>query len=385
MCALIVLKLAYLLPDKATKINFVNKIRLKYSRVKGMTNKAPIKNYNSGLFIWLLSGCFLVFLMVVVGGITRLTGSGLSITEWKVIMGAIPPLNEQQWLEAFEKYKQIPQYKLINNYYSLSDFKFIFFWEWFHRFIGRVIGIVFIVPFVYFWLKGQISKSLMPKLIFIFILGGFQGFLGWFMVSSGLTELTYVSHFRLAAHLITAFATFGFIFWVALDVYKARINNINVIKEVKAWRWFFALVVMQIIYGAFVAGLHAGFEINTWPLMNGKLFFTDSFSDNGLLYNLLNNKAGVQIVHRYMAYVVAAATIYFAFNLKKKYLVLNKPANYLIGAVIVQFILGVFTILFINIETFKVSLGLLHQCGAFLLFASYIYLLHHIRLINADN
>jgi cytochrome c oxidase assembly protein subunit 15 len=348
-----------------------------------MTDLKANNNFDKPIFIWLLSGCFLVFLMVVIGGITRLTGSGLSITEWKVIMGTLPPLNETEWLEAFEKYKQIPQFKLINHYFSLSDFKFIFFWEWFHRLIGRVIGLVFIIPFLYFWIKGRINKNLLPKLIIIFLLGGLQGFLGWFMVSSGLSQLTYVSHFRLAAHLITAFATFGFIFWIALDVNKQRQNNIvEQKKNIRLWRWFFSLLILQIIYGAFVAGLHAGFEINTWPLMNGKLFFTDSFSDNGLLYNLLNNKSGVQIVHRYLAYAVVVSTILFALKLKKYHLNLVKASNILVIAVSFQFILGILTILFINIDTWKVTLGVLHQSGAFILFASYIYALHKIRLIE---
>jgi cytochrome c oxidase assembly protein subunit 15 len=348
-----------------------------------MTDTRVNRNFDKPVFLWLLSGCFLVFLMVVIGGITRLTGSGLSITEWKVIMGTLPPLNESEWLEAFEKYKQIPQYKLINHYYSLSDFKFIFFWEWFHRLIGRIIGLVFIIPFIYFWIKGRVNKELLPKLIIIFLLGGLQGFLGWFMVSSGLTELTYVSHFRLAAHLITAFATFGFIFWVALDVYKQRLNNTNEQKKnIRLWQWFFSLLVLQIIYGAFVAGLHAGFEINTWPLMNNQLFFTDSFSEQSVFYNLLNNKAGVQIVHRYLAYAVVAFTILFSLQLKKQNISLKTPANLLMVAVSFQFSLGILTILFINIDTFKVTLGVLHQCGAFILFASYIYVLHKIRLIE---
>jgi cytochrome c oxidase assembly protein subunit 15 len=187
----------------------------------------------------------------------------------------------------------------------------------------------------------------------------------------------------LAAHLITAFATFGFIFWIALDVNKQRQNNIvEQKKNIRLWRWFFSLLILQIIYGAFVAGLHAGFEINTWPLMNGKLFFTDSFSDNGLLYNLLNNKSGVQIVHRYLAYAVVVSTILFALKLKKYHFNLVKASNILVIAVSFQFILGILTILFINIDTWKVTLGVLHQSGAFILFASYIYALHKIRLIE---
>src|SRR5688572_25205728 len=169
------------------------------------------------IIIWLLSGCLFIFSMVVIGGITRLTGSGLSITEWNVIMGAVPPLNEQQWNEAFEKYQQIPQFQKLNYHFTLSDFKKIFFWEYLHRLIGRLIGLVFIIPFVYFQVKKRMSRQLTRQALLLFVLGGLQGFLGWFMVKSGLTERTSVSHIRLAIHLIAAFITFGFTFWVLLD------------------------------------------------------------------------------------------------------------------------------------------------------------------------
>jgi cytochrome c oxidase assembly protein subunit 15 len=339
--------------------------------------------YNRWLFYWLMLGCFLIFLMVIVGGITRLTGSGLSITEWKPIMGAIPPLNEAEWNEAFDKYKQIPQYNLINPYFTLNDFKFIFFWEWFHRLLGRIIGIAFIIPFGFFYIKKIIPQWLLPRLLIIFGLGAFQGFLGWFMVKSGLSELTYVSHYRLAAHLLTAFITVGYIFYTALTIYESR-NHFQPTNETKTlkkqWLVLFIVLILQIMYGAFVAGLHAGFEINTWPLMNGKWFFTDSFSEYPWILNFLNNKAGVQIVHRYLAYLVLLFTLAWAFKIKK-IKELSFASKLLIGAVVLQFILGVITILIINLQTYKVLIGVIHQCGAFVLFTTYIFVLHKINTV----
>ena len=170
------------------------------------------------IIIWLLTGCLLMYLMVVIGGITRLTGSGLSITQWKVVTGTLPPLSEESWQKEFDSYKQTPQYKLINSDFTLSDFKGIFWWEYIHRLIGRIIGFVFLVPFIWFWMKKRFPEGFMKKAIVLFALGGFQGFLGWFMVKSGLSENVHVSHYRLAAHLISALTVLGFTFWYALDL-----------------------------------------------------------------------------------------------------------------------------------------------------------------------
>ena len=173
-----------------------------------------MKSSNKKIIFWLYSGCILVFAMVVIGGITRLTGSGLSITEWKVITGTLPPLNETDWQLEFAQYQLSPQFQKINSDFNIEDFKQIYFWEYFHRLIGRMIGIVFIIPFLYFYFKKQIDKKLLPKLIIIFLLGAWQGFLGWYMVKSGLQNNPFVSHYRLAIHLVNAFLTFGYIFWL---------------------------------------------------------------------------------------------------------------------------------------------------------------------------
>ncbi|MGI8892455.1 MAG: COX15/CtaA family protein, partial [Bacteroidia bacterium] len=218
---------------------------------------------------WLLTGCFLIFVMVLVGGVTRLTGSGLSITEWNVLMGAVPPLNEHEWQITFAKYQQTPQYLKENYHFTLAEFKSIFWWEYIHRLLGRFIGIVFLIPFIFFLVKKWLPKPLILKLTLIFFLGGLQGFIGWYMVQSGLIDNPSVSHFRLALHLVTAFLTFGFTLWVALDIIYpgVRINA----SALKVPLIFSALVLLQIIYGAFVAGLKAGFIYTTFPLMGDYL------------------------------------------------------------------------------------------------------------------
>ena len=216
-----------------------------------------MKKDNNKVIIWLLTGCFLIFIMVVIGGITRLTHSGLSISNYKLISGTIPPLNETEWQTAFDLYKQYPEYQKLNNQFSLQDFKDIYFWEWLHRFIGRMLGLVFFVPFLYFLIKKQLTKSTIKKSIVLLLLGAFQGFLGWYMVKSGLVDNPDVSHYRLAAHLTTAFITFAYTFWVALDIMFPNRKQIN--KRFRNLvRVGLVILFVQIIYGAFVAGLDAG-------------------------------------------------------------------------------------------------------------------------------
>lgn len=336
---------------------------------------------NTNIILWLLSGCFLVFAMVIVGGITRLTGSGLSITEWKVVTGTLPPLNEVQWNEAFEKYKQIPQFKLVNSDFSLHDFKFIYFWEYIHRLIGRLLGLVFIIPFFYFFFKKQIDKSLMPKLIIMFLLGAWQGFLGWYMVKSGLVENVHVSHLRLAIHLINAFITFGYIFWVALGlIFPQRGSSGAAQRNFKSLSWGLLIVVsIQIIYGAFVAGTKAGLVYNTYPKM-GEEWMASSVNfalQNDGLSSLINNLATVQFIHRWFAFVVMGLIIYILY-LIKKYTVTQRQhqaIKHCVYAVVLQIILGIFTLLY----AVPVWLGVIHQVGAFILFASVIYLVFQFR------
>ena len=209
-----------------------------------------MKKENNYVIIWLLSGCLLLFIMVVVGGITRLTNSGLSMTDWHLVTDTFPPLTEAKWIQTFEEYKKFPEYQKINihNDFTLSDYKFIYFWEWFHRFIGRIIGLVFFIPFVYFLFKKRLSTQTIKKCIVLFFMGGFQGFLGWFMVRSGLIDNPDVSHFRLSLHLTFAFITFAYTLWVALDlIYPNKMQIIVPLRNLA--RVSLVFLIFQIIYG----------------------------------------------------------------------------------------------------------------------------------------
>jgi cytochrome c oxidase assembly protein subunit 15 len=331
------------------------------------------------IIAWLLCGCFFIFSMVVIGGITRLTGSGLSITEWNVVMGAIPPLNESQWNDAFEKYKEIPQYKKLNYDYSIADFKNIFFWEYLHRLIGRLIGIIFIVPFLYFYFTKQLDKSMIRKSFFLFLLGGLQGFLGWFMVKSGLTERTSVSHYRLAIHLVAAFITFAFTLWYALElIYTSEKRNSLLRKNYSGIaKFLFAAVLLQIIYGAFVAGLHAGKFANTFPTMDGEWIPSGTFSSDNFPLNFFENPVAVQFIHRVLAsfILILISWLWLVADKKAMNHSQRKGMNFLLFAVAIQFLLGVFTLL----SKAEITLASLHQIGAFILFSAVIFLLFHVR------
>jgi len=330
------------------------------------------------LVTWLLFGCFLIFLMVVIGGITRLTKSGLSIVEWDLVMGAIPPLNQEEWMVMFNKYKQFPEYQKLHYHFTLSDFKSIFWWEYLHRLIGRLIGLVFIVPFIYFWVKGRISKSLMPKLLIIFALGAFQGFLGWYMVKSGLVDKPYVSHYRLAIHLVAAFTTFAYTFWVALtEIYKNKKLTIPIQPFLKKLTVAFLVVLaVQIIYGAFVAGLKAGYVYTTWPKMGDQWIAEGVTAMQPWYVNFIEGLAGVQFLHRYIAYVLVVLAAIIWYKARKLNLVKSQQygVNLLVGMVLLQVLLGILTLIW----SVPISLGVIHQAGAFILLAFNIYLLHQL-------
>lgn len=313
--------------------------------------------------------------MVIVGGITRLTHSGLSISNYKLISGTIPPMNNVEWEAAFDLYKQYPEYKKLNNQFTLQDFKDIYFWEWLHRVIGRFIGLVFIIPFLYFLITKQLSKSTTKKAIILLCLGAFQGFLGWYMVKSGLVDNPDVSHYRLAAHLTTAFITFAYTFWVALDLMFKSKNEIN--KSFRNLiRWGLAVLLLQIIYGAFVAGLDAGWIHNHWPMMSeGKFIHETVYTEQVPVYkNFIEGKSGVQFVHRILAFVVVGFIVLIYIKSKKLKLSIYqlKGVNYLMVMVGIQFLLGVLTILL----QVPVWLGVAHQVGAFLLLSIMTFTLH---------
>ncbi|MCB0443734.1 MAG: COX15/CtaA family protein, partial [Flavobacterium sp.] len=322
-------------------------------------------------------GCVLLFIMVMVGGITRLTNSGLSMTDWHLVTDTFPPTSDQAWNDAFEEYKKFPEYQKINihNDFTLDDYKFIYFWEWFHRFIGRIIGIVFIVPFVYFLIKKKLDSSTIKKCIILLFMGGFQGFLGWFMVKSGLIDNPDVSHYRLALHLTFAFITFAYTLWVALDlIYPNKIEVILPLRKLA--RIALVVLIIQIIYGGFVAGLNAGLIHNHWPLMSEGKFIHETvwMEQQTLLQNLTEGKSGVQFIHRTVAYFVVGMILFLYFKSKKYSLttIQTKGLNILVLFVFLRFLLGVFTLL-LHVPLW---LGLAHQLMAFLLLSAMTFVLH---------
>lgn len=324
---------------------------------------------------WLFTGCFLIFIMVIVGGITRLTNSGLSMTDYKLITETIPPLNEEAWMAEFERYKQFPEYQKLHFHFELEDFKEIYFWEWFHRFLGRLIGVVFLIPFLYFLFTKQLNTSTIKKSLVLLSLGAFQGFLGWYMVKSGLVDIPAVSHYRLAAHLITAFLTFAYTYWVALDLIYPKRETVN--KNFRNLvRWGMLILLLQIIWGAFVAGLNAGLIHNTWPLMNeGKLIHETVYIEQEPLWrNFIEGKSGVQFVHRYLAWfvVLSIGLIWYRSRKLTLNLLQHRAIDFLLIMVFIQFLLGVLTLIY----AVPLWLGVAHQVGAFFLLAAMTFTLH---------
>lgn len=325
------------------------------------------KDYNKAVHLWLMSGVFLVIAMVVIGGITRLTQSGLSMVEWKPITGIIPPLNEQDWLIEFEKYKQSPEFKHYNYDFTVSNFKSIYFWEYLHRLLARMIGIVFVIPCGYFWWKGFFNRDVKIKVSFIFLLGTFQGFLGWFMVKSGLVDSPHVSHLRLAMHFLSALFLIIAIYHTALSV---RYGNSNLVenRENKTVLWIFStLLLVQIIYGALVAGLKAGKVFNTFPFMG------DSFIPDGIGYAFKNlgivaiweNPFVVQFIHRWVAILLVFVGVVVFMRLKNesKNLRLKTSLHLFLVTLILQVTLGVITL----VLSVPIWLGVLHQLVAIFL------------------
>jgi cytochrome c oxidase assembly protein subunit 15 len=317
---------------------------------------------------WLWTGLVLVVAMVAIGGITRLTHSGLSMVEWKLIGGTIPPIGEAEWQETFEKYKQFPEYKLHNEGMSLSEFKQIFFWEYLHRLLGKLIGLVFIFPFLYFLSKKWISRDLGKKLVLLLLLGGLQGGLGWFMVKSGLVDRPAVSHIRLAIHLIAAFTLIGYIYWLILDLQRLRGTREKRISMLS--KGMLALVVVQIVYGAFVAGLQAGYLCPTFPAMCGG-FLSPTVGNMEFVSDPMN----VQFIHRMLGWLVFGYAILLWFKVRKS-VVTNQVGNLLLFAVMLQFALGVTTL----VLHMPILVAVLHQVGAVFVF---LLLLNLIRRAGA--
>jgi heme a synthase len=337
-------------------------------------SSSPAANIRSSdvgaIRIWLLAVAGLVLLMIGVGGATRLTGSGLSITEWKPLIGAIPPLTAADWATAFGKYQQIPQYTKVNSGMNLAEFKTIFWWEWGHRFLGRMIGLAFALPMLWFAVRGRLPTGLLPKLLGLLALGGLQAGIGWYMVASGLVDRVDVSQYRLALHLGTAFAIFGGLIWVAMGLRPPARQAIHLQTITSTQRWgatlAAALIGLQVGLGALVAGLKAGLTYNTWPLMDGRLIPNGLGTMNPWYLNLFENITTVQFNHRMVAYVVTGVVLWHGLSLIRSAddERLRQSAGLLIAAVFAQVMLGIWTLL----AVVPVWLGVIHQAGAAILF-----------------
>lgn len=338
---------------------------------------APSRQSPRAIARWLLAVAILVFLMVVVGGITRLTESGLSITQWKPITGAIPPLTHDQWMQAFRLYQQTPEYQQINRGMSLPDFQFIFFWEWAHRLLGRLIGVVFALPMLWFAWKRAIPAGYGPRLVALLALGGLQGAIGWWMVKSGLSVRTDVSHYRLAVHLLTALFIIGGLVWTALDL-LALARNPRALPAMLRPLAIAALLILfvQLMFGAFTAGLDAGYVSSTWPLMNDQLVPQGIAWLGSLWATLSSDPYLVHFMHRWWAWVAAAALILLARKARRAG---HWGASIAINATIgTQIVLGIATVM----SGIALPLAVLHQAVGALVVASAAWGAHAIGQQN---
>ena len=329
-----------------------------------IVNMDPFKRF---VEIWLYSMFILVFLIVAVGGLTRLTDSGLSITEWELFKGILPPLTDSKWLFYFDQYKKIPEYVEINYNMTLSEFKVIYYWEYGHRILARLIGLFSIIPMIYLFFKFKKERKNIFKYSVIFILICVQGFVGWFMVSSGLIENTDVSHYRLALHLSLALTILSIIFWFIMETikispFKKKFNN-------SFLNFFFILIILQIVLGAFLAGMDGGLIYNSWPDMNGNFLPNDINNIDLFLYSSLDNPSVVQFYHRFTAYLLFISLLflnYYTYRTKIDF----KPVFILNIAIFVQIVLGIVTL----ITGVKITYASLHQLGSIFVLTSFLYI-----------
>ena len=324
---------------------------------------------NNQLSLWLISMFWIVSIMIVVGGLTRLTDSGLSITKWELFSGFLPPLNQDDWILYFNLYKEIPEFKLQNYNMNIQEFKIIFWWEWAHRFLGRLIGIVFLIPLIYFSFKIKISRLL--NLYFIFILICFQGFIGWYMVSSGLVNRIDVSHFRLSIHLLMAFFILSLILWNYLKI-NPKNNFINKINPIIPFL-FLTLVFTQIVIGAFVSGMDAGKIYNSWPNMGNTYFPDDNDILNLFKLSAFSDPSLVQFIHRNLAYLIGVFYLLIFYKIyKEKIYSLYKSINILGCLILLQIILGIITVLY----GAQIYIASMHQISSIFLVSSCVYFLY---------
>jgi heme a synthase len=327
--------------------------------------------------IWLYIGVVMIIIQVLLGGITRLTGSGLSITEWQPILGAFPPMNEQAWQTAFEHYQQIGQSKYLNNHFTLSDFKAIYFWEWLHRDWARLMGFVFIVPFIHFVWTRRINRSMIQPMIILFLLGGLQGLIGWIMVASGLNvDSLYVNHLRLAIHFITALMLGCYVLWFAMQISIPFREVLPARSLAKLNYWILGILTLQLIYGAFMAGLHAALAAATWPDINGMWVPGSMLTQGSFLEDVSHNQITIQFIHRGLAYIISILVAIWWWKAAKT------PENSLLHRirylplllVLLQVLLGVVTLLGSQVKI-PLIFAILHQFVGMMLLLSLLWTL----------
>lgn len=338
------------------------------------------RSHERSVALWLFVVCVLIFLTVVVGGLTRLTDSGLSITEWQPILGAIPPLSEADWLIAFHKYKEIPEYQLVNKGMSLEAFKYIFWWEWGHRFLGRIIGLVFFIPLLYFALTRRLSASVFWPLLGILCLGALQGGMGWYMVQSGLSERVDVSQYRLAMHLTLALAIFSCCFWLGLRLWwQGEILPASG-RRVVFGGVLVACIFIQAFLGALVAGTDSGLIYNSWPLMDGDFVPAGVFGANGSMIDAFEHPLTIQFNHRVFAYILVFLVIaeLYLVNRRGEPEAIRRSAAILALSVLVQAVLGITTLIY----AVPLHLGVMHQGMVVLVIAAGLYHLTCLRRHN---
>ncbi len=338
------------------------------------------ENKNIYISYWLLLITILVAIMIVVGGLTRLTDSGLSITKWELFSGIIPPFSENKWQNSFSLYKQIPEYKLQNSSMTLQEFKVIYWWEYIHRLLGRIVGLLFLIPLIYFTYKKIVTKKLLFWFYIIFILIIFQGFMGWYMVKSGLSDRTDVSHYRLSAHLTLAFIIFILTLWNYL---KLKNENNTIYKNKIPYflpTIFIIFTIVQISIGAFVSGLDAGQIYNSWPSMNGNFFPDDVDLSSFSSLNFFDIPSIVQFIHRSLAYLIFALFIFILIITFKDQKLKHLKKNVLIVffALLLQIILGIFTVLY----NAQIVIASLHQIGSIILITTTLILVYKNSKIN---
>ena len=337
------------------------------------------ESYNIGVYIWLLALTTMVLLIIIIGGLTRLTDSGLSMTDWRPLLGVIPPLGQDKWLIVFEMYKQTPEFKIVNRSMTLEEFKFIFWWEWFHRIFARLIGVVFIIPLIYFLIKKQVSKSLLLRLPIVFIFGIFQAFVGWWMVKSGLSENPYVSPYRLTFHLLNALIIFSILLWIAMD-YKYSLKTNFLSKPFSQdFLVFFSIVLVFITIGTggFMAGTNSGQSFNTFPLMNGKIIPDDYFLEGLGIFNIFENTVAINFNHRWFSifvffYIIFVCFKFIKFDSKKVPKILVILVLFFLT---LQVALGIITLL----SNVYLPLASMHQTNSILLLSTLLISYHQFK------